>query len=183
MKGRALIGGVAAASLGLVVFLFLQFKGDGSAAVGLRKAEAACTGKSPTCLPHVTLVDSAGAVHPPEELAGKVVVINFWATWCEPCRREIPDLAAIYARYKDRGLILIGVMADAPSDERLAAFVAEHGVNYPIVRGDRELLRMFEDPENLPTTFIYDRSGHSRYAEPGALTAAELDALLVDLID
>jgi thiol-disulfide isomerase/thioredoxin len=165
------------------VFGFVRFRGAGGGGVdvGLPRAEA-CRAGTPDCLPRLTMIDTAGAALTPEALAGKVVVVNVWATWCPPCRAEIPDLAAVHARYHDRGLVLIGLLTDDPPDAALAAFAADHGLTYPIVRADDELRAAFGDPAELPTTFVYDRSGRARYARPGAVTSRSLGRLVERLL-
>jgi thiol-disulfide isomerase/thioredoxin len=185
MKGSAIIAATAAVLAGLLVFVFVEFQhgSEGTRVkVGLGRAEAACTEQAPRCLPRVTYRDTSGQAWPPDALAGKVVVVNVWATWCRPCTMEIPDLAAIYRRYKDRGVVLLGLMTDDVGDEDLAAFVSEHGINYPIVPMDGDLARAFDYPQALPTTFIYDRRGHMRYGRPGLITADQLESTLDDLL-
>jgi thiol-disulfide isomerase/thioredoxin len=184
VKGRAIFVALVGACAGLMAFVFLQFREPhGGVGVGVRKAEAACREASPDCLPKLTFVDTEGRALPPEALAGKVVVINFWATWCRPCLAEIPDLAAVYARYKDRGVVLLGLITDAVPDEALASFARDHGINYPIVRADDALLEAFRSPEALPTTFVYDRHGHAAYVRPGQIEQRRLERLLDELLD
>jgi peroxiredoxin len=171
------------------VFVFVQFRDTGPASgpavrVGMRKAEAACNASatSADCMPRVTFLDTSGKFFTPETLAGKVVVENFWATWCGPCSQEIPDLAAAYRRFRDRDVVMLGVMTDEPTEAALAAFAKDHGINYPIVRGDADLEHAFGSPDALPTTFIYDKTGHVRYARPGTISSRELDRLLETLV-
>ena len=86
MKDRALIALLIAAAAGAATFGFIQISSDGKSgvSVGVSKAEA-CTDVAPSCLPKVDLIDTHGKVWTPDSLAGKVVVVNFWATWCKPC--------------------------------------------------------------------------------------------------
>jgi thiol-disulfide isomerase/thioredoxin len=90
------------------------------------------------------------------DLRGKVTIINFWATWCRPCRQEIPDLVALQAKYRDE-LIIIGVSEDEAPVEKVQAFATEHKVNYPIVMTSPELQKVFPGVTALPTTFVLDK--------------------------
>jgi thiol-disulfide isomerase/thioredoxin len=184
MKGSAIIAAVAAVLAGILVFVFIQFQdsdGGRGVSVGLGRAEA-CSDDAPRCLPRTTLVDTTGQAWTPEALAGKVVVVNVWATWCRPCAMEIPDLVAVHARYKDRGVVLVGLLADDVAAPDLQAFVSRYGIAYPIVPLDDELARAFDYPQALPTTFIYDRRGHMRYGRPGAVTQDQLESTLDQLL-
>lgn len=183
MKGSALVAGLVAAMAALLVILFVEFKeggppGSRGVSVGISQAEAACNERSPQCLPHATLIDTTGQAWTPELLANKVVVVNLWATWCPPCKAEIPDLARVYSRYKSKGVVLLGVVTDDIDDAGLATFMKQLGINYPIVRADDDLIHDFDDPDMLPTTFIYDKRGHMQYGRPGAMSADQLESIL-----
>jgi thiol-disulfide isomerase/thioredoxin len=146
-----------------------------------REAAAACAGDD--CLPDVKYIDTDGVAHTPETLRGKVVVINFWATWCGPCKKEIPDLSKLYVKYKEQGVVMLGVLAnDNPSDSDLLNFRSDYVMEFPVVRQSSDILVSFNYPEKLPTTFIYDRSGH-RVGAPviGAVKLDDLDATLARL--
>src|SRR5687768_16439640 len=114
MRGTAgIIAAVTALLAGILVFVFVEFRGggrgeDAGMRVGLRKAEASSNEASPKCLPRMTMIDTAGMAWTPESLAGKVVVVNVWATWCRPCIFEIPDLIQVHRAYRDRGVVLLG---------------------------------------------------------------------------
>jgi len=186
MKGSALIAATAAVLAGLLVFAFVEFQhGDEGRGVrvGLGSAEAACREDAPRCLPKLTYIDRSGRAWPPELLANKVVVVNVWATWCRPCTMEIPDLAKVYSRYRDRGVVMLGLMTDDVTDEELVAFSSQYGINYPVVQMDEELARAFDYPQALPTTFVYDQSGHMRYGRPGLVTAEMLEEKLDELLE
>jgi thiol-disulfide isomerase/thioredoxin len=184
MKGSAAIAAAAAVLVGVLVFIFVQFQHGGERAgvrVGVGKAEA-CTEVAPRCIPKKTFIDTAGQAWPPEALADKVVIVNVWATWCRPCAIEIPDLVDVYRRYKDKGVVMLGLLADDVSDQELEVFVKQYGINYPIVLVDDELAQAFDYPQALPTTFIYDRRGRMEYGRPGLVSAGQLEDTLDRLL-
>lgn len=104
-----------------------------------------------------TLTDLQGKTWTLQALRGKVVLVNFWATWCQPCRKEMPDLDALYQRFKNQGFVILGI-----SDEdaaKVKQLLAERSVTYPILldpgRKVNELFRI----EGIPKSFLYDRNG------------------------
>lgn len=93
------------------------------------------------------------------KLKGKVVVVDFWASWCEPCKVELPALNAIYKKYKSQGLVVIGVNVDATPEEA-KAFLKEHPVSFPIAYdGAKKTLVEQLQIDKMPTSFILDRNG------------------------
>ena len=104
-------------------------------------------------------------------LRGKVVIVNFWATWCPPCREEIPDLIALQSKYPDQ-LQVIGVSQDEAPASMVAAFASEHRMNYPVVMDTPELERMFTNIHALPTSYVIDREGRIAQRHVGMLNAS-----------
>ena len=108
------------------------------------------------------------------DFKGKVVLVNFWATWCAPCRDEIPDLIKLQNQYKDH-LLIIGVSSDTGPVEPVSRFVADQGMNYPIVMETDELGKMFPGIYALPTTFTLDRDMKMVQKHVGRLNAARVE--------
>jgi thiol-disulfide isomerase/thioredoxin len=105
------------------------------------------------------------------------VIVNFWATWCPPCRAEIPDLIALQRKYEST-LQVIGVSQDEVPAEEVKRFATSHGINYPIVMMSAEIERLFPGVHALPTSFVIDREGRLVQKHVGMLNAeiTELEA-------
>jgi len=126
---------------------------------------------SPTPLPSFTFHDLDGRPISSESLRDKVTIVNFWATWCPPCRAEIPDLIALQNKYRDQ-LQIIGVSQDETGPEVVRQFAAEQRMNYPIVMSTPEIERVFTGIYALPTSFIIDRHAQIVQKHVGMLSAA-----------
>ncbi len=92
-------------------------------------------------------------------LRGKVVLVNFWATWCPPCRKEIPSLLKLQEKYRDKGFAVVGVSMDEGGSTLVGKFLAKQKVSYPVIIGDAELARGFGGVIGVPATFLVDRQG------------------------
>ena len=101
---------------------------------------------------------------------GKVVIVNFWATWCGPCRAEIPDLVALQEKYRDQ-LQVIGISEDEGPAEGVKQFAAQHKINYPVVMTTPEIRQLFPGVSALPTSFILDRESRLVQKHVGMLKA------------
>jgi len=104
-----------------------------------------------------TLTDLQGKAWSLKDLRGKVVLVNFWATWCPPCRKEIPDLETLYNRFKGHGLVILAI-SDEDFD-KVKPFIAERNVTYPVLLDPGRKVNELFQVVGIPKTFIYDRSG------------------------
>ena len=122
--------------------------------------------------PDFTLHTMGGPNMRLQEQRGKVVMINFWATWCGPCRQEMPHLDRLYDKYKSSGFVLMGINVD--DDTRNAAAVAAKlGVRFPVLLDtDKQVSRLY-DLSTMPSTVIVDRDGKVRYVHRGYLSGYE----------
>jgi len=102
------------------------------------------------------------------------VLVNFWATWCPPCRAEIPDLIRLQSKYRDR-LIVLGISEDEVGVEAVKAFAEAQHVNYPIAMTSPELRKIFRGVVALPTTFVIDREGKVVQKHVGLLSGEDAD--------
>lgn len=167
----------------LIVFgLFLAAACAASCEQGIQTASAACTTGNRGCLPNVSYIDTNGTAYTPQTLARKVVVVNFWATWCKPCLKEIPALSKYYTKHKDKGLEILGVMTDDPDYTELVEFQVGQNMSYPVVRANSDILISFEYPGAIPTTFIYDRSGKRVHTHVGELKESDLVRIVDPLL-
>ena len=111
--------------------------------------------KNPVTAPDFTIKTIDGKTITSGDLRGKVVLLNFWATWCPPCRAEIPDLIKLQSKYADK-LQIIGLSDDTGPVNDVKKFVAEHGMNYPVAIADPKLEAQFGGVMGLPTSFVVD---------------------------
>jgi len=126
-------------------------------------------------VPAFTVVDLDGKSHASTDWQGKVVILNFWATWCGPCRAEIPDLVSLQDKYRDR-LVIIGISEDEGPVDIVRTFASTYQVNYPIVMKTPELDTLFPGISALPTTFVLDKEGAVVQKHVGLLRARETEA-------
>jgi len=126
--------------------------------------------RNPAPAPVFTARDLDGTPISTSAFRGKVVLINFWATWCPPCRAEIPDLIALQEKYRDR-LQILGVSEDEAPVEVVRRFAADHHMNYPVVMTSPELEKMFPGIGALPTSYVINRDARIVQKHVGMLTA------------
>lgn len=128
----------------------------------------------PASVPDLTMETLDGRTLSLADQRGKVVLVNFWATWCGPCREEIPFLVQLAERYPDH-LTVIGVSEDQGSPDAVAAFAGRYGVNYPIVMSTPEIKRAFPGVFALPTSFVVDPEGRMVESHVGLISPVILE--------
>ena len=133
--------------------------------------------------PSLTLKSIEGRTVRLSDYRGKVVLINFWATWCPPCRAEMPDLVKLQREYGTDGLQIIGVTYPPEQRTRVRKFTRRMKVNYPIVLGTRETKAGFSPDETLPLTVIIDREGTIRGTIAGILLPEEFNVQIKPLLE
>jgi len=131
--------------------------------------------KNPATMSDFTIRDLDGRTISFASLRGKVTLVNFWATWCGPCRAEIPDLVALQQKYRDQ-LQILGISEDEASPETVKQFAAKFNVNYPVAMVTPELEKLFGNVSALPTTFVIDRDGRVVQKHVGMLTKSITEA-------
>jgi peroxiredoxin len=104
-----------------------------------------------------TLTDLSGKNWTLKDLRGKVVLLNFWATWCPPCRKEMPDLEALYRRFEPQGLVILGV-SDEDTD-KVKPFIEQQEITYPVLLDPGRKVNELFQIQGIPKTFVYDREG------------------------
>jgi len=110
--------------------------------------------------PDFTLPKLGGGDFRLSSLSGKVIILDFWATYCPPCRMEIPDFVTLYKKYQNQGLEIVGVALDRDGERVVAPFAEKFHINYTILLGDRAVTKKYGGIRYIPTTFLIDRGGN-----------------------
>lgn len=135
-----------------------------------------------TKAPQLELRDLDGRVVRLSDYHGKVVLINFWATWCPPCRAEMPDLVRLQREHRKQGLQIIGITYPPEKKARVRRFARSIKVNYPIILGTRQIKARFSSDETLPLTIVIDRDGKITDIISGILLREEFDEKIKPLL-
>jgi thiol-disulfide isomerase/thioredoxin len=122
--------------------------------------------------------DIAGKQHDLADYRGKWVLVNFWATWCPPCLKEIPDLMALHNEHKDKDLVVIGIATDYNNPKLVIDFAKEHRISYPVVLGNDAIVAQIGRVEGLPMTYMFNPQGKMVAYNVGALTQKAVEGYI-----
>lgn len=138
-----------------------------------------------SALPEFTLSDLSGRQHNISEWRGKILVINFWATWCPPCLKEIPDFIALQEQYADKGVQFIGIALE--DKEPVAEYAAKNKINYPILLGGDNGIALANQLGNsvdaVPYTLIVDRQGQIIHRHPGEFSKEQILDVIAPMLN
>ena len=155
-----------------------------SASPPLPKEAGIAAGEIGSRLPNFSVKDLQGREISSADLRGKVVLIDFWATWCQPCKQEMPGYQRLLDRYGARGFAVVGFKFDTMRDtEDPVLFAQKLGVHYPLAVATDDLKQKFGGIEGLPTTLLYDREGILRQKVIGFEYTANIEATLKPLLE
>jgi peroxiredoxin len=133
-----------------LVYLAVLIVGLGLFFSGQTRAETA---------PDWSLTDVDGKAIKLSDFKGKIVILNFWATWCPPCRAEIPDFIDLQKQYQGKGVEIVGLSVDSDPPAKVAAFAKKNGINYPIAMSTEDLAQQYGVTEGIPVTCIIAPDG------------------------
>lgn len=172
---RALVWGERLLWVGLLAFAVVRLGPQVGAWLGV--------GPSLGSTPEFSFQTLDGATVDRDALQGQVTIVNFWATWCPPCRVEIPALQELHEEFAAQGLVVLGLSTDAGGPGAVTAFLDERGVTYPVAMADAATRNAFGGVTALPTTFILDREGVIRHRVFGFFAPPAMRAAVRRLLE
>lgn len=171
----------ALVTLGLsLLFVAACSKPGGGTGTGSSKVVGTLPKLGPA--PAWKLQDIAGKPVSFDDFKGKVVVVDFWATWCPPCREEIPGYIELQKKYGPEGVVIVGVSLDQGGPDVVKPYATKTGINYPLVMGDEAVVAAFGGVEGIPTTFLIDRNGQIRDRKVGMEAKADYEKKIAALL-
>lgn len=154
-------------------------KGPARVAEPSRRAEASATH---LLAPDFTLTDLTGHEVKLSDLRGQVVIVDFWATWCGPCRLETPWLVELRNQYHKQGMEVIGISLDNGDVTAVEQFAKEYQIKYPVAMGTQQVSDAYGSITAIPTTIIIDRQGQIRARHEGMMSFQDLEAAIKKLL-
>ncbi|TES85524.1 MAG: TlpA family protein disulfide reductase [Candidatus Aminicenantes bacterium] len=159
--------------LPLVIVLFVCAKAEKASILGNNSSQA----------PDFTVKDLRGREISLSNYSGKVVFLNFWATWCGPCKAEIPDFIEAYKQNKDKGMEIIGISVDRISPKSVLKFAEKYKINYPVVMSTDKIQKDYEPGPYIPTTIIIDQEGKIRHRHIGYMSKEAFEGYFLKLTE
>lgn len=170
---------IRAFSLGLVLLLIVA----GCSTSRTASAQSVKPTKDRKVAPDFVLKDASGKQVKLSDYRGKAVVLDFWATWCGPCKVEIPWFVEFQRKYKDRGLVILGVASGDEGWDIVKPFATQMKINYPILLGNDATADLYGGIEALPTTFIIDRDGRVAKLHIGLASKEDFQNAIEKVLD
>ena len=133
--------------------------------------------------PNFTLTDEAGKAVKLSDFKGKVVLLNFWATWCGPCKVEIPWFIEFHNNYHDRDLVILGVSFDDDGWKSVKPYVTDKKINYRIMIGNDDVAKLYGGLDSLPTTLMIDRAGNVAATHVGLISKSDYKSEIESLLE
>jgi len=152
-----------------------------AAVLGLALAAASCAKNRPSTI-DFALKDSTGKVQHLSDYRGKVVMVNFWATWCAPCKIEIPWFVEFQSKYRGADFAVLGISMDEDGWDSVRPYMKDHNFDYPIVIGDDAVGKLFGQIDDLPTTFLIDRDGQIAKKHVGLISKGSYEEEISTLL-
>jgi cytochrome c biogenesis protein CcmG/thiol:disulfide interchange protein DsbE len=141
------------------------------------------SGKDRKKAPDFTLKDADGKPVALADYKGKVVLLNFWATWCGPCKIEIPWFIDLEQKYKDKGFAVLGVSMDDDGWSAVKPYIADQKINYRMLLGNENVGTLYGGVDSLPTTFLIDRDGNIAATHIGLVSKSDYQNEIVQLLE
>jgi len=155
-----------------IIFFIIIFLFTGIIYGALKKIKA----------PDFSLFDLNNKIVRLSKFKNKIIILNFFATWCPPCRMEIPGLIEFYKEYKSRGVVLLGICLDAKNIKKVRKFAKSYKINYPVLIGTRKVVMDYGGIRAIPTTFFINHNGEIVDRIIGYADEEELKAIVDKLI-
>lgn len=141
------------------------------------------SGKDRKAAPAFSVKDANGQTVSLDDYKGKVVLLNFWATWCGPCKIEIPWFIEFEQKYKDRGFAVLGISMDEEGWEAVKPYIEKSKINYRVAVGNDGMAQMYGGVDSLPTTFVIDAAGRIASTHIGLVSKSDYENEIKHLLD